>query len=415
MTVEVKKAHAKFGASTAKRWLSCPGSIALIEKAPPQEESKYAQEGTDAHACLEFLVKNRAKLKQACAAALRRWNAAMVAHANAAVMEIEKIAAELPGAEIFAETRADLPVSEPGQFGTTDISIVQEFGTLVIVDYKYGAGIPVPCENNEQLIYYALGIAHQYDYNFSRVVLMIIQPRAAIDGKTVRAWETNVATLLEWRDKFEAGIKVAKKKDAALLSGDHCRFCPAAVICPEIGNKKLRAAQFDFNDETGDIVPQATMDRNVTNPEKLARMLKAFDGLELWIESVRNHAFALARKGTKIPGFKLVEKRGQRKWNDFHRVAEKAENAFGDKVFTRELLSPAQMEKLSPAYKAFIDQNSSSVSSGLTLVDDADPRQATRPADLDFPAPELEKGDDMAEKKKTAKKKAVAKKKKSKK
>ena len=56
-TSEVK-AHADFGASGSKRWLNCSASVQL-SRGMPNYESKYAQEGTDAHACLEFILKNR--------------------------------------------------------------------------------------------------------------------------------------------------------------------------------------------------------------------------------------------------------------------------------------------------------------------------------------------------------------------
>src|SRR5512137_3052394 len=44
------------GGSTAKRVINCPGSVALVAKMPPQESSKYAEEGTMLHACMEDLL-----------------------------------------------------------------------------------------------------------------------------------------------------------------------------------------------------------------------------------------------------------------------------------------------------------------------------------------------------------------------
>ena len=49
--------HSKVvGGSTAKRVIHCPGSVALVAKMPPQPSSKYAQEGTILHACMEELL-----------------------------------------------------------------------------------------------------------------------------------------------------------------------------------------------------------------------------------------------------------------------------------------------------------------------------------------------------------------------
>ena len=37
------------GGSTAKRVIACPGSVALVDKMPPQPSSSYANEGTLLH------------------------------------------------------------------------------------------------------------------------------------------------------------------------------------------------------------------------------------------------------------------------------------------------------------------------------------------------------------------------------
>ena len=41
--------HSVFSPSSAKRWMTCPGSIALSMQCPEPETSKYAEEGTRAH------------------------------------------------------------------------------------------------------------------------------------------------------------------------------------------------------------------------------------------------------------------------------------------------------------------------------------------------------------------------------
>ena len=41
--------HSKYGASSAERWLNCPGSIQLSETVPPQPSSSAATKGTAAH------------------------------------------------------------------------------------------------------------------------------------------------------------------------------------------------------------------------------------------------------------------------------------------------------------------------------------------------------------------------------
>lgn len=373
-----ERAHAKFSASGSLRWLNCPGSIALSEKAPVPPESKWGLEGTQAHTVLEFLIKNRKQRGKASEVLRQKNPTSMIIHGEMALNWIEERLAKLPGAELHSEIRCDLPVSEPDQFGTTDIAIIEHFGKLIVVDYKYGAGIPIPAEENTQLIYYALGIAHKYDYNFSSVEIVIIQPRAQIDGKYIRTWETTIENLIEWREMFERGIKAAKRPDAPLrvaLPGeeDYCRFCPAKIICPEIGQKKIRQAQIDFDTDkpiTVGLTPVVAFSH-----QKVGQILNAAGYIDKWLESVREYAIAQLELGVPIPGWKLVEKRGARKWIDLDRIEPHFRKNFDiDAYMPRDILSPAAFEKLGVREKKFVEKFSVSVSSGMTLGRDEEGR-----------------------------------------
>jgi hypothetical protein len=49
--------HSKIvGGSTAKRVMNCPGSVALVQKMPPQPSNKYADEGTLLHNVIAEIV-----------------------------------------------------------------------------------------------------------------------------------------------------------------------------------------------------------------------------------------------------------------------------------------------------------------------------------------------------------------------
>ena len=379
--------HSEFGASSSERWIECPGSVQLSRKAPPEAESKYAKEGTLAHAALEFMASNR-KVAGAVVMARKQYPEAMIIHAEMALKVLDEELKDCPDAEVVIEERVSLPVKHEGQGGTVDIGIVEEFGWLKVIDYKYGAGIPVPAEENTQLIYYALGLAAKYDYNFGRVRIMIVQPRAQIDGEYVRTWDTDIDTLLAWRDRFEKAITIAKGKNPPFKAGDHCRFCRAAIICTEVKNKGLRAAQLDFDDETGVAVVPTNLNAIVADPKKLAKFLDAIPKARLWLNSVEEFAFEAARKGTKIPGYKLVPKRGKRHWLDMpvEQIEKAARRHAGEAAFTKpELKSPAQVEKLGgKRVKQFVKEWSTNISSGLTLVSESDKRPETTSAKADF-------------------------------
>src|SRR5690606_17563391 len=85
----------------------------------------------------------------------------------------------------------------PDQFGTLDRGIYRD-DLIIISDLKFGAGVPVHPEENEQLMLYALG----FWYNVARhhtktrdVLINIDQPRADGGGGD---WYTTVDHLLEF-------------------------------------------------------------------------------------------------------------------------------------------------------------------------------------------------------------------------
>lgn len=414
------KKHAKYSASASHRWMHCPGSVELSEKAPKPKESEYAKEGTDAHTCVEMLLKNRGKELSTAEVLRKKFGQQMVVHAEATVREIHKRVP--PGAELRSETKVDLKHLDSEMYGTADAVIIEDFGRLTVIDFKYGAGIPVDAENNSQMAFYALGVAHAHDYNFSEVAMVILQPRAPHEKGWIREWVVPMDELIMWGKKFQDAAAKAKDPLAGFCAGDWCRFCPAAVICPEISGRALQQAQIEFAPESGQLeLSQPTS----LDPESLSHALTAFEKIELWITQVKAFAHQRLERGEPIPGWKLVPKRGTRKWLDADRAEYEAKRKFGPKAFESSLLSPAQLEKvIDPKW---VEERCQIVSSGLTLVPENDPRQAVDQVKKDFttvaainecficgeryPNGEphacnltTEKGDDMATKKLTAKK-----------
>lgn len=238
-------AHAKYSASGSERWLNCPASIALSEKAPPSVDSIYAMEGTEAHECLEFIMRNADKKSASVMRVLNgKYPDTMIHHGLTTFARIQQ---EAKGNPILCETRVDLSFVEPGMFGTVDAAIVELFGTLWVIDYKYGAGRQVEPEENTQMIYYALGIAHKYNFNFEKVRLAIAQPRIISKRGYFRTWDIEIPELVAWTDRFKKGVAECKDPFASLKVGRWCFFCPASSICPAVSDQQYDEAQADFD------------------------------------------------------------------------------------------------------------------------------------------------------------------------
>jgi len=375
-----EKSHAEYSCSASERWLNCPASIALSKKAPPQRESAAAKEGTEAHACLEFIVKNRKDINTFKHAA-ERWSKEMIEHAQATLTWIIGQVNKDPG-EILCEIEVDTsPFICEGQFGTLDLAIVRDFARLTVVDYKYGSGTLVEPYENPQLISYALGLSHSYDHNFSEIELVIIQPRAYHEtGETVRSYVYPIEEILKWGDRFKEGYIDTLDPLAPTVPGKWCKFCPAGTICPALKEESFKEAQIAFAEPEG--ILEVPAPQLIKLPH-LGNILTACSRLEDWIEKVRDHALHVLETGGEIEGWKLVEKRSIRKWRNAEVAASEARRSFGEKAFTEpELLSPAQMEKQlkdKSAIKEWVAQRVTDESSGLTLVSASDKRPAVNP------------------------------------
>lgn len=389
VTPAEEKKHAEFGPSSADRYVNCTASVALSRKFPKGASSDASNEGTDAHTCLERLLLSH-KAKATREMLYLEFPREMVDHAWDAYKYV--VERSKGGGVMQPEQKVDTShFTKPGEFGTLDVSIAFEFDRLIVIDFKYGAGIFVPVEKNLQLISYALGAAKQYDYNFVDVELVIIQPRKPDEkGKTIRTWELSIEELRSYEDVIREAVRKAEDPlESSFNAGPWCKFCPGKAGCSEISNAALAQAAIDFNDEEGITSVPAP---NMIGIKNLPTILAAVDKLEVWIEAVRVHAFELAKSGKKIAGRKLVRKKGTRKWNDLGSALQQAKKIFGNAALTMpELHSPAQIEAIakrkgvnSETVKKFLTKHASNVSSGYTLVDEDDPRQEVNPAAEDF-------------------------------
>lgn len=366
---EVKK-HSKLGASIANRWLNCPGSVSLCEKAPPPRQSAYADEGTKAHDLAEQILKGKRP----------KGDAEMLGHVRTYTDFVKDLC--LASGELLVETKVDLSYIDPRMFGTLDAAVVNLFGDLHIVDLKYGAGIAVEAKDNPQLAYYALGVANQYDFNFERVICHIVQPRAFHPEGAIRSWTMSIEELKDWEFIFKTAVQRLEKYPE-VVAGDHCKFCPATVICPAVNERALDDAKLDFAPMT----PQLPHPNDL-EPAQISAILKKAEVVENWISEVKDYAFDLMNRGGTVEGFKLVEKRSIRKWEDESKVEEALKDFEAGIVYDLKLKSPAQMEKNAAAFRC-VEQYIVQQSSGLTLVPESDKRPAVNQLALDFKSEEI--------------------------
>jgi hypothetical protein len=346
--------HSKIvGGSTAKRVINCPGSVALVAEMPPQPSSPYAEEGTLLHdeisnflgdldyrfTCSQDLIEDKLK---------------------PALDLLDEIDPDKT-MEYEVETRVGFGDLLPGVFGSTDL--MGRIGNkAVILDWKFGAGVPVPAEENEQLMFYAAAAMRTPEAKWvfdgaTEVELVIIQP------PTIKRWTTTIERIKQFEQTLIRAVKIAEQPDAPLKNGDHCRWCNAKPVCPIM---------------TGAVDRAVAIKMDKIDVDKIGAYLHNADLLESWIKDLRALAEEMMKKGKPVTGWKMVPKRATRSWvkEEDAKVAL-LQHLKESEVIETKLVSPAAAEKLLKAQKLKLpDGLTVAISSGNTIAPESDPRPA---------------------------------------
>jgi hypothetical protein len=352
------------GGSTAKRVINCPGSVKLVQKMPPQPSSVHADRGTMLHDVISRILLDQGvvigQFKYKDQLLTEELYAEKIEPALDALDEIDphgKLVYEV-------ETRVGFGDLLPGVFGSTDL--VGRIGNrAVVLDWKFGDGVIVDAVENAQLMFYAAAAMRTDELKWAfegvdEIECVIVQP------PSIKRWVTTIGRVKQFEHELVMAVKTALKDDAPLAQGDHCRWCAAKPICPQMTGAVDRA------------IKQQIINMDV---DTLAKHLHTADLLEDWIKDLRALAFGLLEKGADVPGYKIVQKQARRKWADESKAKE-AMLALGLKesvVVETSIMSPAQAEKaLKKRFSELPEDLIKSESSGTTLAPVDDPRPAVQ-------------------------------------
>jgi len=305
-----------------------------------------------------------------------------------------------PGVKIL---HSELKVSlwyMPARNGYVDAAAIgSNRGVSVrIIDLKYGQGVAVGADENEQMAIYARSWVEQEVKKMNSFLtptdvfeLAIYQPRIR-EGDKISIWTLTWAELKEFTDNIE---HIAKKIIAGVdekfqPSEDACRFCPMKK--PAKGPPCAA-----YTEWTG--ASQAIVFSDV-NPREVMTDLRQFDEQTLrriaanrrkiinFVDDVYKAFYGEAING-KIPeGFKLVRGKGSRSWQDPEQAGEFLQMMFGHEAYTDpKLKTPKAIEDMFKAHAMkpsglapFIKK----FEGGVLLVPVEDPRESitVNPADV---------------------------------
>ncbi len=359
------------------RWAECPGSVKLSEGIP-NISSKYAEEGTLAHElAAKLLLEGVADFpSEEMEEAVRLYVGEVL---NAAKPKpLDRDGSLTYEHKLLVEHKFDLSKLYPGLFGTSDAVVYEKKDKVLrVFDFKYGAGLGVEVKGNPQLMYYGLGALMSLGLPCITVELVVVQPRFPHREGPVRRWLFDAVEIIDFAADLVEKARATTMPSPVLKAGEHCKFCRAKAICPELSKDAQAMAKRDF-----------ATDVKTLAPEKLSEILSKLDLLETWIGGVKEYAYNEAMAGRPPPGFKLVQKRAMRKWADEKEAELKLLSKLTlEQITVSKLKSPAQVEKFLEKQERFvIDNLTVKESSGVVLV----PRSDSRPeinvskAQIDF-------------------------------
>jgi hypothetical protein len=294
----------------------------------PSTGTEFTREGTLAHEVAEYIASGSSadfnmeavttEMRE-CAIAYRDYIQELITDNDAVVL---------------LEQRLDFSPWVPDGFGTGDCIIIQG-NRLDIVDYKYGQGVAVYAEDNSQMRLYALGALNDFGdiYDIQEVGMHIFQPRL----NNISTEVLTVDELGAWGEEVAPTAELAAEGKGDYCSGEHCRFCPHAGQCPTLSADCLKVVNLG---EGKAAVPTMA-------PWMIADILKQESVITGWLKAVKERALSQMLSGEEIPGYKVVEGRGSREWEDENVVTTLLKTAgYTLEEYTKtELLSPYQMEK----------------------------------------------------------------------
>lgn len=334
--------HALLSPSSAERWIACPPSVRLCQHIE-DSSSAYADEGTLAHDLSELLI-NRLLFRihlQAYKDRLKEikesnyYNNSMrdycEAFASFVILEYHRVKKKHFNAQIFIEIKVTIDPYAKESFGFLDIVIIAD-GYCKFIDLKYGQGVLVEAEENDQLRMYAIGVMVTFAdiFEFADFDMCIYQPRL----NSISTWYQNREDILYWaKDTMHPASVLAWEGKGELKAGDHCTFCKLRGTCKTNASYHLQIAGY------------AQTSPHTLTLKDIAEILPRIRPLISWAEGVKQFALAQALLGKKIPDHKIVLSKGDRYITD-DKEAEKILTAAGySDIIIRKLATITALEE----------------------------------------------------------------------
>lgn len=355
--------HAKYSPSQLSRIIACPGSVFMSEGIEQLPTSPYAAEGTMLHSYMEQYIDSNTMpdvrtdykvLLERCMDYLTS-----IRDNNSAIFT-----------EMYMISAVETDVA-----GTADVVLINPTTSAAhIVDWKFGGGVHVAVLDNPQFLAYAWLLLEKFP-SINQVTVHVAQPRLDnFDYQTMtREYVDNW-----YKSVLSPALRTAERIDNPVLrpSLDACRWCRANAVCP------ARHAQ--VNQQAAEAFAMyADIEAQRVDHKKIAEFYAKIPSLENAIKAVKDYVRTQCylKGADAIPGYKVVQGRGSRKWSvSSDRVIQFMEQKGIDagELFDADLKSVAAIEKLVKGLKTDPEFNKlyQTEYGAASIVPASDPRPA---------------------------------------
>jgi hypothetical protein len=352
MSSTAQKAHSTVvGGSTAGTRLNCNASRVEEQKAP-RDTSVWADRGTALHHVVETAI-NEDLIDSEVLAQFNGVSIKLKDMAHTIDMTAELIRAKVfpalayldevapPGVDLQVEAKLALTGSGKlitnafedvaGAFGTADIVFHdRQTDRAGVIDWKFGDGVMVPAENNDQMRFYLTGaimcgylpVQDEYEAH-------IFQPAESRDPAE---YGSMAVYTLDDLVRFSRDLADAINGPVVYNPGPHCAKCKGKLTCQAFMKMVTTAVATDVAG---------------LSAKDLASMLKMAPAFVALAKDVAAAALRNAQQGVEIPGYALEPAQGNSAWRD----ADKAWAALGrlgvaaDTRTVKTTISPTQAVK----------------------------------------------------------------------
>ena len=323
--------------SSLSRYMKCPG-FAKFRDLPESETNLAAEEGTAAGELLQAMLEQRTTKPNVATVAKNnyRFDSDMYFHVTPIAQEILD-----KNVQVFCEQRIDWQAHQDvvirGQF-----DICYQIGdTLHIEDLKYG-WVLVDVEENWQLLGYAIGKVLQMEIQLRPkfIEFKIHQPRPHHEDGRSREWKISLDEMIGYHQKIVVQMELIANNAGDLVTGSHCKYCPAAGQNCTAFNKAVNNAL----DVTMSEFKQDSLNESQI-ADQLIILQRASELIKIKYDSLDQLACSKLKEGKLIPGFGLEEKYGDRSWLP-DVSPDVIQMITGKDIIEKVMMTPAKAEKM---------------------------------------------------------------------